>query len=177
MSDDYETSIRDKVRSPRQRVTEDMRETTTEPMREAEPVRERKRKRPGNVDEFYIPENMIPPGSSYEWKRSTVYGASDPGYDMSLRENGWLPVDSSRMPGWMPDGYAGPVIRKGMILMERPIELTEEARMEQADEAFRAIRAKEEQMASQPSKAPDLPRLAPQIKRGYEPLRGKVIPA
>lgn len=175
MPDDND--IRDKIRSPRMKVSEDMRETTTEPMRDAEPVRERKRKRPGNVDEFYIPDHLIPAGSTYEWKRHSVYGATDPGYDMGLRENGWLPVPHSAMPGWMPEGYVGPVIRKGMILMERPEELTEEARLEERKEARQRVLIGEKESAETPEASKDLPRLKPSIKRAYEPLAGKPIPA
>ena len=83
---------------------------------------------------FDIPLDEIPPGSSYEWKRYSVSGQTadhDPFYLASMRRQGWEPVDPKRHPTWVPPGFDKPyIIRDGLILMERPIELTQEARDE-----------------------------------------------
>lgn len=139
------------------------------PMRsegEREPLRTRKRKGNFVVDKFAIPDGEIPPGTSYEWKRETVYGASDPSYDVMMREQGWLPVDVSRHPQFMPPGYKGPIRRDGLILCERPIELTQEAHQEERDKAIGVLRAKQQQLGVAP--AGTMERTAPKITKTYE---------
>lgn len=102
-----------------------------EPAHESPRVRTRSRKSTVNDDMFYIPVEEIPEGSSYEWKRHSVNGMQDPFYLAQMRQQGWEPVDPKRHPTWVPPGYAEPnIIKGGMILMERPIELTQEARKE-----------------------------------------------
>jgi len=118
---------------------------TSTPMRSEEP---RRRRLKGNIaqDKFAIPAEMIPEGSSYEWKRKTTYGASDPSYDVLMRTQGWLPVDVSRHPEFMPPGWSGSIERDGLILMERPIELTREAQEEERLSARLAVATKETQL-------------------------------
>ena len=79
------------------------------------------------VDEFAAPEP--PPGWSYEWKRKLTLGAEEPSHMVALTRMGWEPVPASRHPEMMPSGgnYVH-IERKGMILMERPKELVDEAR-------------------------------------------------
>lgn len=103
------------------------------------PVRERKRKGGSNVDRFSVPAGMIPPGQSWEWKRATTFGKGDAAYDAFLYDQGWLPVEQSRYPNF-------PMQRDGMILMERPIELTREARAEERAAARDAVIQKERQL-------------------------------
>jgi hypothetical protein len=95
------------------------------------PARSRRRKQTVNEDMFYIPIDEIPHGLSYEWKRWTVSGQHDPFYIASMREQGWEPVSPKTHPNWVPPGYNEPhIIKGGMILMERPEELTKEAQRE-----------------------------------------------
>lgn len=135
------------------------------------PIRERKRKGGQLHDPFRVDD--IPSGSSYEWKRHTVFGKEDPTYTTHMREQGWEPVDSARHPELVADGYRGPIIRDGLMLMERPIELTEEARAEDNYAAREAIEIKKRQMNDTPSGT--LPRDAhpgtrPSIRTSYESL-------
>lgn len=100
------------------------------------------------TDDFYIPMGEIPPGWTYEWKRNTVFGAEDPAYQVQLRRHGWEPVPAIRHPSFMPEGMTkGYIERKGMILMERPEEITNEARDRELRKARGQVRAKEEQLA------------------------------
>ena len=126
------------------------------------------------VDEFYIDPTDIPPGWSYEWKRHTVAGAEDPSYAVSLARKGWEPVPVDRLPHLMPasskDQY---VTRKGMILMERPLEITEEAQRAERRRAQLQVRQKEEQLNAAPQgqferNNKDAP-LA-RVKKGYSPI-------
>ena len=79
------------------------------------------------TDEYYIDPSLSPDGGTYEWKMRTVLGKEDPGYDIALRRKGWEPVDAERHPEMMPRNSAErEITRKGMVLMERPKELTDE---------------------------------------------------
>jgi hypothetical protein len=111
------------------------------------PIRERKRKGGGAVDRFIAPD--APEDWTYEWKRETVFNKSDPTYDVLVAEQGWTPVPATRHPGFMPDGSA--VIRRdGLILMERPQALTDEARMEDFRAARDVVRTKEQALGNTP---------------------------
>ena len=101
------------------------------------------------VDEFSIDPSDIPEGWSYEWKRRTVLGAEDPAYQVALARAGWEPVPTSRHPSYMPMGGDYPFIeRKGMILMERPLEITDDARAAELRKARMQVRQKEAQLNS-----------------------------
>lgn len=121
--------------------------------REAEhtPKRTRRRKTTISDDIFYIPLDEIPEGSSYEWKRWSVHGQEDPFYISSMREQGWEPVKPERHPSWLPPGYREPhIIKGGQILMERPMELTQEARAEQRSLSKRQVREAEQRLGMTP---------------------------
>lgn len=134
-------------------------------------VRERKRK--NDADPFYISDSIIPDGMTYEWKRKSTFGQEDVSHQMHMQENGWDPVDASRHPGYMPAGYSGAIERSGMVLMERPVELTNEAR----DEDYRNARAVVLNNESQLQHAPTdtLPRdhklVKPNVRKTVEPHR------
>jgi hypothetical protein len=136
----------------------------SEPVREG--IRQRKRKGGGSSDRFHIDPSAIPAGTSYEWKRHKLLGASDPAYDVENREQGWEPVDVSRHPNFMPDGHQGAIIRDGLILMERPMELTREAQEEDRVNALSAVRAKEAQLSGAP--AGTMERVKPTVNKGYD---------
>lgn len=123
-----------------------------EPAREEDREEERaplvgrltRNKRMDRSDRFRIDKAMIPPGVSYEWKREITYGMHDPVHMIGLRENHWSPVPASRHPELVGPGVdSGPVRRDGMILMERPAYLTNEARREDYQEALNQVRGQE----------------------------------
>ena len=130
--------------------------TTREPAHEeahapARSTRTRRRKSTVQDDMFYIPVEEIPEGSSYEWKRHSVNGMEDPFYLASMREQGWEPVDPKKHPNWVPPGYSQPhIIKGGQILMERPMELTKQARAEDQQLARRQIREAEQRLGLTP---------------------------
>lgn len=102
-------------------------------------------------DEFYIDLDIIPDGWTYEWKTHTIFGKVDPTYQVTLARRGWEPVPSSRHPELMPVGTDEKnITRKGMILMERPKEVTEEVRRIEKKSAKNQVRAKEEQLSMAP---------------------------
>lgn len=103
------------------------------------------------TDEFFVDPKDIPPGWAYEWKRQTVFGAEDPAYQVALYRAGWEPVPADRHLSYMPVGgdYAT-ITRKGMLLMERPSEINEEARARELRKARLQVHQKEEQLNSTP---------------------------
>lgn len=103
------------------------------------------------VDKYRIDPHMIPDGWSYEWKRKSVLGKDDPSYQVELERKGWEPVPAARHPSYMPDGGKYVTIeRDGMVLMERPLELTIEARQIEHRKARLQVRNKEEQLNAAP---------------------------
>lgn len=128
-------------------------------MREEDP-RERAKRRAAEIrgtvgsmeegpDDFYIDQAAIPDGWSYEWKRRTVLGQEDPAYQVQLARMGWEAVPADRHPSYMPasGGYTT-IERKGMVLMERPKELTEEAKGIELKKARNQVRQKEAQLSA-----------------------------
>jgi len=125
-------------------------------------------------DEYFVEPGVIPTGWSYEWKMKTVLGAEDPAHQVALARKGWEYVPVSRHPEMMPIGYKGnEITRKGMVLMERPLEITEEVRAAELRRARLQVRAKEEQLTAAPqgqfersNKGNDLVK----VKKGYEAI-------
>jgi hypothetical protein len=98
-------------------------------------------------DEYYIELGIIPDGWSYEWKTRTILGAEDPAHQVALARKGWEVVPASRHPELMPMGYKGvEITRKGMVLMERPLEITLEAQQASLRRARMQMRDKEAQL-------------------------------
>ena len=129
------------------------------------------------TDKFAFDLSIIPPGWSYEWKRHTVLGATDPSYQVGLAQRGWEFVPASRHPEMMPLGYEGTTIdRDGMRLMERPAVITEDAREVERRDARELVRGKEAQVTGNP--AGDNSPFARdnkgnplnQIRKSYEPM-------
>jgi len=125
----------------------------TRAARRAEEIRNHLGGMDDGTDEFFIDPRDIPPGWSYEWKRKTVLGQEDPAYMVSLARKGWEPVPASRHPHMMPEGWVSTatIERKGLILMERPLELTEEQREIDRRAAINQVRQKEQQLAAAPA--------------------------
>lgn len=126
------------------------------------------------TDEFYIDPASVPDGWSYEWKRKTVMGAEDPAYTVAVARRGWEAVPADRHPEMMPRGATMATIeRKGMVLMERPKDITDEVRQNDRRAARRAIQAKEEQLGQAPQGQfeRDHPTIKPRLKKSYEPMQ------
>lgn len=83
----------------------------------------------GGADPYAIDPSIIPMDWVYEWKRYAVMNQVDHAYQASLaRQGGWTPVMAERHDGvFLPLGSKGAIIINGLILMERPVELHNEA--------------------------------------------------
>ncbi len=147
-------SLRDPAHQPAATATQ------REPVHE-KPARTRRRKLLTHDDQFWLPIEEIPEshkaifdGSmvvSYEWKRWSNLGQEDPFYIAMCREQGWEPVPPSRHPNWVPPGYDKPhIIKGGLILMERPVELSIQAKAEEKQQAKQQVREAEARLGMTP---------------------------
>lgn len=138
------------------------RETPPQPLREEDPrtraarraleLREQGSSDDDGVDKFYIDPKIIPDGWSYEWKTFTVLGKENPSYQVAMAHKGWEAVPRSRHPHLMPINHHGETIeREGMVLMERPLEITQDAKARDLRTARAQVRGKEEQLGGAPN--------------------------
>ena len=128
-----------------------------------------------NVDQYFIDPRIVPEGWSYEWKRKSIYNQEDPSYQVKLADGGWTPVPAnrdSRHKALMPTGNYNTIERDGMILMERPKELTDEAKSIELRRARNQVRAKEAQLSTTPdgTMTREDSRVRPQVKKSYEAM-------
>lgn len=80
------------------------------------------------ADQFNVPERFKEPGWDYQWIRTSCMNKPDPAHVNANLENGWTPVQASQMPGaFMPSGHNGAIERDGLMLVERPLAMTEQA--------------------------------------------------
>ena len=128
-----------------------------------------------NTDQYFIDPSIVPEGWSYEWKRKTIYNQEDPSYQIRLADAGWTPVPTmrdARHKAMMPTGNYATIERDGMILMERPKELTDEAKSIELRRARNQVRSKEAQLSATPDGTlpRDDARVRPQVKKSYEAM-------
>lgn len=105
------------------------------------------RTRTGADDTYFVPEHVKPEGWDYNWKANSVTGQPMIAHQTMLQQNGWTPVPATRHDGmFMPAGYNGPIERDGLILMERPAILSEEARAEDARRAKNQVNVNQQEL-------------------------------
>ena len=144
-------------------------ESAHEPVHEKPRVRTRSRTSANQVDQFYVDLKRIPSDVSVEWKRVTNMGQEDPFYIARMREQGWEPVNPKEHPDWvpLPPGYDKPsIIKEGLMLMERPKELTMQAEAEQRQLARNQIVEAEERLGKTPDGT---------LTRDHEGAKPKVV--
>ena len=139
------------ARHPQHETVTAVRETAHEAAHKAPRTRQRMRGGSTADDPFHIPEGIIPPDQSWEWKKFSVHGMEDPFYLNEMRHQGWEPVDPRLYPEIVPPGYTMPnIIRQGLILMERPLSLTKEAIAERELMARQQVNEAEERLGRTP---------------------------
>lgn len=121
-------------------------------------------------DDFFIDPRDIPDGWDYNWKRYTTGGMPDPAYEVELAQAGWEPVDTSRHPHMMPIGHKGPIERKGMILMERPKEISDIAKQREFANAREAVISKERALGITPSGQFERDSKLTGVRKSYGPM-------
>lgn len=157
MRQETRAEIRDDV-DPRERA-----------LRRAAEIREHNKTNPVAAnDKFFIDPAKIPPGWDYEWKAKTVAGQPNEQHLREMKYGGWEPVPASRHPDMMPKGRYETIEREGLILMERPLEVTQEARRKEFRNARESVLIKEQQLRDSPTGT--FERGAANVKRGYQPM-------
>jgi hypothetical protein len=87
-------------------------------------------------------------GRDLQWVTYEVLGKSEPAMRQDFEINGWEAVTQDMFGGlldgmYMKRGEKGEITYGGMVLMERPMELTEEAKLEESRARIGAMRAQE----------------------------------
>lgn len=133
---------------PRAVDKQPLRQSVQTPIRQETAIAHgRTRKRKGSIDQFEVPQNLVPDGWTYEWKAKEVIGMPQTAHMVGLFENGWTTVPSERHEGYfMAPGHRGEISRGGLVLMERPVELTAEARAEERAATMGLVNAQKQQL-------------------------------
>jgi hypothetical protein len=83
--------------------------------------------RPTGGNQFDIPEDLMEEGYTYQWQAQSIY--NEPSNDLAqMYANGWRYVTSDSRVGQfflLPNENADCIVRGGLVLMERPAELTD----------------------------------------------------
>jgi hypothetical protein len=96
-------------------------------------------------DKYWAPPP--PAGFDYQWRLKAVLGKDEIDQIRQDELNGWEAVPLSRHPELMPRDWKGNTIEVGgLVLMERPLIFTEEAREAEKRAAREAVYTKEAQM-------------------------------
>lgn len=120
-------------------------------------------------DIFHIDNELIPAGWTYQWITSQVIGKSQK--ISHFMQNGWTPVPASRHPGlFMPLDYEGAIEQEGLMLVERPKVLTDDARREEMDRARNLLRVQNDQFRPKLPGARSQPGTGLRAKRTIEGL-------
>jgi hypothetical protein len=87
----------------------------------------------GKYDPFKIPDDLAEKGWDRQWIRCSVIGQEDISNQVMHQENGWRPINADRAGfrgRFMPHEYKGAIVKDGLMLVERPMALTEQAKDE-----------------------------------------------
>jgi len=130
-----------------------------------DPTRERMRSGEASLDPYdiadlvqmYAPTNGDPRKGNidneicFEWKRWETYGRRDYSELRGYHQQGWREVMHHNFPGrFAPPGTDGPVVVKDMLLMERPMRLTVQARNEEMRLATQAMTVNQQKLEVTP---------------------------
>lgn len=106
-----------------------------------------------SIDPFALPPELLAkyPGMSFQWNAYEVFGRPDHRQRQFEEMQGWRAVPYSMFPGYFaPIGTPGFIVVKDMVLMERPQNLTDEARREEIARANQNLRINQ-RMAAEPT--------------------------
>lgn len=123
------------------------REPVHEPVRKADPKYSSLVEDDDNDDRLHIAKSEIPDGMDYQWVTDSILGQPAPQRRARFERKGWTPVPSPRHDGkFMPKGFQGEINVDGLVLMERPLELSVRAKQRNLMKARDQVHAKEAQL-------------------------------
>ena len=98
-------------------------------------------------DRLKVPKELIPPGMDYQWVTASILGQPQPQRRSRFERRGWVPVPAERHPGlFMPKGHVGEIEVDGLVLYERPLEISIQARARDKSKAREQVYVKEHQL-------------------------------
>jgi hypothetical protein len=126
-----------------------------------------RRDNPRSANPFDFPESVKEKGWSYQWIRADVLGSSDFSEVSVMRRAGWREVKPSQLNGFFERECPGAdcIERGGLVLMERPEQMTRDAQDEQLREANRKYAAQVNKRADADSPLP--PGVVPMLREVY----------
>lgn len=175
MSDDIEQTPLRRAGTTRrfQPVREEAREQNREASRAPEGER-LYRRRTKTTDPIGVDPSIIPDGFAYEWKTESVVGKPAISHMNELKENHWAPVPAERHPHMVANPDTERTIRRdGLVLMERPLYLSEEAAAEEYDIAMGEVQKKEQQVGRPSTPAGTMTRDHPSVRRASYLIKEK----
>ena len=103
-------------------------------------------------DKYKFPpsiEAKLPTDLSFQWVRNTIVGQEDPQWRGGFEKTGWTPVHQEDFDGlldgvFMRKGDASEINVGGMVLMARPKELSDKAKLQQQREARQQVAIREQ---------------------------------
>lgn len=109
----------------------------------------RSRKVKGAIDYYNLAHGLAPSDAIYQWKSYSIYGQEQKVKQIVYQENGWSAVPATRHPQ-LPS-MDSLIIHEGLILMEQPKHLYQEARREEEKAHKEQLRSGYESIAKTPS--------------------------
>ena len=123
------------------------REPVHQPVRKLDPKYANLDEDDDDGDRLRINKDEIPDGMDYQWVTDSILGQPAPQRRARFERRGWSPVPANRHDGkFMPRGFQGEINVDGLVLMERPLEISVRARQKGYVTARDQVRAKEAQL-------------------------------
>lgn len=111
-------------------------------------------------DKYHVPQDLVPDGMTYQWCRAFYMGLEDRRNIANLMRNRWTPVPADREGHEIFGGdtttpdpvtgrkhpYEGGIILDGLLLMERPAEITKIVRQRDQAKARSQVRQQVERL-------------------------------
>lgn len=98
-------------------------------------------------DRLKVPKELIPDGMDYQWVTDSILGQPQPQRRARFERRAWTPVPAERHDGvYTPKGYKGEINVDGLVLMERPLELSIRARQKEKMKAREQVYVREQQL-------------------------------
>lgn len=130
----------------------------------------------GGTSKYDIPAHVVPDGMDWQWKRLSYAGKEDTDHQVSLQRDGaWDPVPHSAWPERL--GVFGEkdqaIVVEGLVLMQRPLEYTEQVREEEKMRATSSVSDHFKSLGLNDSGA--VPKMKAKVKMDYSSVQ--VAPA
>lgn len=102
-------------------------------------------------DKLRIDRSLIPEGMDLQWVTSEVFGQPDPQHRADFERRGWTPVHQEDFNGqfngmFMAKDAPGEITVHGLVLMARPIELSQKAKQADRRKAMEQVLIKEQSL-------------------------------